>query len=307
MGIYIGGGLANLAGGYVLDFTGTGEVYNLPLVGERQSWQIVFFLIATPTIPLTALLLSMREPIRKGVGKAMGKDGQMRAITVPMSDFWRYLRRNGKTVFSHNIGFAWLSFAGYGAAAWTPSLFIRVHGYEPAFTGKALGLFAILIGPPGLFFAGWLADRLGQRGYRDAKIRVGLLAAFCSMPLFMAYPLVSNGTLALALVALSNFFAAMPWGVAPAAIQELMPNQMRGRASAVYLFIVNLLGLALGPYLLAVLTDYVFKDEMMVNYSLFTACLVAHILAISFLFFCLRHYTGSLDRLASWSESSSEP
>lgn len=307
MGIYIGGGLANLAGGFVLDFTGTGEVYNFPLVGERQSWQIVFFLIATPTIPLTALLLSMREPIRKGVGKAMGKDGQMRAITVPMSDFWRYLRRNGRTVFSHNIGFAWLSFAGYGAAAWTPSLFIRVHGYEPAFTGKALGLFAILIGPPGLFFAGWLADRLGQRGYRDAKIRVGLLAAFCSMPLFMAYPLVSNGTLALALVALSNFFAAMPWGVAPAAIQEMMPNQMRGRASAVYLFIVNLLGLALGPYLLAVLTDYVFKDEMMVNYSLFTACLVAHILAISFLFFCLRHYTGSLDRLASWSESSSEP
>ena len=306
MGIYIGGGLANLAGGYVLDFTGTGAVYDFPLVGERKSWQLVFFLIATPTIPLTALLLTMREPIRKGVGKVMGSDGQMRAITVPMADFWRYLRRNAKTVFSHNIGFAWLSFAGYGAAAWAPSLFIRVHGYEAAFTGKALGWFAILIGPPGLFFAGWLADRLGQRGYRDAKIRVGLLAACCSLPIAMAYPLVTNGKLALTLYALSHFFAAMPWGVAPAAIQEMMPNRMRGRASAVYLFIVNLLGLALGPYLLAVLTDYVFRDEMMVNYSLFTTSLLAHILAIATLLFCLRHYTGSLDRLASWSESSTE-
>ena len=305
MGIYIGGGLANLAGGYVLDFTGTGAVYDLPLVGARKSWQLVFFLIATPTIPLTALLLTMREPIRKGVGKVMGSDGRMHVVKVPMADFWRYLRRNAKTVLSHNVGFAWLSFAGYGAAAWAPSLFIRVHEYPAAFTGKALGWFAILIGPPGLFFAGWLADRLGQRGYRDAKIRVGLLSACCSLPLAMAYPLVSSGKAALAIYAASNFFAAMPWGVAPAAIQEMMPNQMRGQASAVYLFIVNLLGLALGPYLLAIFTDYVFRDEMMVNYSLFSTSLIAHILSIATLLFCLRHYTGSLDRLASWSESSS--
>ena len=91
MGIYIGGGLANLAGGFVLDFTGTGQVYSLPIVGERQSWQIVFFLIALPTIPLTALLVTLREPIRKGVGKLRGSDGVMRAAKVPMSDFGRYL------------------------------------------------------------------------------------------------------------------------------------------------------------------------------------------------------------------------
>lgn len=306
MGIYIGGGLANLAGGYVLDFAGTGAVYSLPIVGERQSWQLVFFLIALPTIPLTALLVTLREPIRKGVGKLRGSDGVMRAAKVPMSEFGSYLRGNLKTVLTHNMGFAWLAFLGYGAAAWAPSLFIRVHGYEPAFTGKTLGLFAICIGPCGLFFAGWLADRLGQRGYRDAKIRVGLLAACCSLPLTIAYPIVSNGTLSLTLYAVSNFFAAMPWGVAPAAIQEMMPNQMRGQASALYLFIVNLLGLALGPQILAIFTDYLFKDPMLVNYSLLCTGLMANVFAIGLLIWCLRHYTGSLDRLKGWSEGAPE-
>lgn len=301
MGIYIGGGMANLAGGYVLDFTGTGAVYDLPFVGERKSWQLVFFLIALPTIPLTALLLSMREPIRRGVGKIVGRDGTMQAAKVPVAEFFRYLRSNAKTVLSHNVGFAWLSFAGYGAAAWAPTLFIRVHGYEAPFTGKALGLMAILIGPPGLFFAGWLADRLRQRGYRDARIRVGLIAAVGSLPLAIAYPWVPNGTLALTLYAVSQFFAAMPWGVAPAAIQEMMPNQMRGQASAVYLFIVNLLGLALGPYILAIFTDYVFKDDMMINYSLLLAGLMAHVFAITLLIVCRRHYVTSLDRLRDWS------
>jgi len=301
MGIFLGGGLANLAGGYVLDFTGTGAVYDLPLVGQRKSWQLVFFLIATPTIPLTLLLLTMREPIRKGVGKVLGADGKARPIKVPLSAFFSYARRNAKTVLTHNVGFAWLSFAGYGAAAWAPSLFIRVHGYDPAFTGKMLGVIGIVIGPIGILTGGWLGDMLGQRGYRDGKIRVGLFAAIASLPLAIAYPLVPSGSLGLTLYAIGGFFGAMPWGVAPAAIQEMMPNQMRGQASAVYLFVVNLLGLALGPQILAIFTDYVFKDEMMVNYSLASTGLLAHVFSIVLLAICLRHYTKSLDRLESWS------
>ena len=172
-----------------------------------------------------------------------------------------------------------------------------MHGYEPAFTGKALGTFAIVIGPMGLFFAGWLADKLRARGYRDAKIRVGLLAAVGGLPLAVLYPLVPNGKLALALYAISHFTGAMPWGVAPAAIQEMMPNQMRGQASALYLFIINLLGLALGPQILAIMTDYIFKDPQLVNYSLMTTATTAGVLAIVSLIICLRGYAKSLDRL----------
>ena len=68
-----------------------------------------------------------------------------------------------------------------------------------------------------------------------------------------------------------------------------------------YVFIVNLLGLALGPYILAIFTDYVFKDDMMINYSLLLAGLMAHVFAITLLIVCRRNYVGSLDRLRDWS------
>jgi hypothetical protein len=75
---------------------------------------------------------------------------------------------------------------------------------------------------------------------------------------------------------------------------------MRGQASAVYLFTVNLLGLTFGPYLLALLTDYVFKDPMKVHYSLVVTGVVAHVLSTVLLFLCLRRYRQSLVNLQSW-------
>jgi hypothetical protein len=57
----------------------------------------------------------------------------------------------------------------------------------------------------------------------------------------------------------------------------MMPNQMRGQASAVYLFIINLIGLGLGPQALALVTDYVFKDEHQIHLSLLWTTLTAHV------------------------------
>ena len=65
-----------------------------------------------------------------------------------------------------------------------------------------------------------------------------------------------------------SYFAAFPYGAAAAAVQEAAPNQMRAQASAVYLFVVNLIGLGLGPTAVALLTDYAFADDAAVRYSL---------------------------------------
>ena len=94
----------------------------------------------------------------------------------------------------------------------------------------------------------------------------------------------------------------MPFGVAAAAIQEMMPNEMRGQASAIYLFVVNLIGLGLGPTAVAVMTDYVFRDDNMVNYSLLVVASVAHIGAALLLWLGLKPYLASLARLTAWSK-----
>ena len=69
--------------------------------------------------------------------------------------------------------------------------------------------------------------------------------------------------------------AAAPFGISAAAIQQMMPNPMRGQASAVYLFIINMIGLGLGPTAVAVCTQYLFKRDDAVNYSLLVVHLVA--------------------------------
>jgi MFS family permease len=74
--------------------------------------------------------------------------------------------------------------------------------------------------------------------------------------------------LAAAMIFPLSFFASAPFGVAAAAVQEMVPARMRAQASAVYLFVISLLGLAAGPTAVALVTDYVFRDEQMVRYSM---------------------------------------
>jgi MFS family permease len=94
--------------------------------------------------------------------------------------------------------------------------------------------------------------------------------------------------------------AAAPFGIAAAAIQQMMPNPMRGQASAVYLFIINMIGLGLGPTAVAVCTQYIFRRDDAVNYSLLVVHLVALSLAAILLGGGLKPFLRSLDRLNRW-------
>lgn len=303
MGIYLGGGLANVIGGMLSQYYAPSELHDFPFVGERLGWQVVFFMVALPTIPLTLLLLTVKEPWRRGIGMRRNAQGKLAPVAVPMSQFARYWWANRGATLSHALGFALLSFSGYGAAAWLPAFFMRLHDWSPARVGATLGLSAMVVGPLGLLSAGWLADRWSARGMRDARMRVGLLACVLWFPFGIASPLMPTGELAFLMYVPAFYFASWSWGIAPAAVQELMPNQMRGQASAVYLFVLNLIGLGLGPWGLALVTDYVFADENQVHLSLLWTTTLAHVFAAVLLFMGLPAYRRSRENLERWLET----
>src|SRR5260370_23915110 len=91
--------------------------------------------------------------------------------------------------------------------------------------------------------------------------------------------------------------AAAPFGVAPAAIQQMMPPNMRGQASSVYLFILNLIGLGLGPTAVAWFTQHVFHRDDSLRYSMLIVSVAACILAAALLWTCLKAFLTSLGRL----------
>jgi MFS family permease len=295
MGIHLGGGLASILGGFVIDWAGDATSIRLPLVGERYVWQVVFFAVAAPTIPLTILLLAtFREPKRRE-SAARGE-----AVAVSTGDFLRYFRANAGAFLCHNFGFGLLALSGYGALSWIPEFFVRIHGWDRSFVGKVVGLNSMIVGVAGLYFGGFVGDLLARRGRTDSKILVGLLAVLLWLPFGVFLPFVSSGAWAFALWVPMTFAAAMPWGAAAAAIQEAVPNQMRGQAAAIFLFVINLVGLGLGPQILPLVTDYVFRDGMQIHFSLLTVTVTAEAGAFALLLLALPRFRRAIAYRDRW-------
>ena len=286
MGIYLGSGLAFLLGGLVIQFAvAQGEV-SLPLVGAVRPWQLVFFVLGGSGIVFSLAFLLVREPPRGGVHLSGG---------VPFGKVVAHLWKNRRTVLCHNLGFAMIAFCSYGAAAWVPSFFIRTFGWKAGEVGIIYGLIVMVFGCLGILFGGWLTDHWLKQGKTDAALRVGICASSVAI-VGGVYLLPDSGTLAAILMVPSVFALGMPFGAAPAAIQEIVPNQMRGQTSAVYLFIVNLIGLGIGPTAVALVTDYVFHDDQALKWSMLIVGTIANLVAIGFLVGGMKSYRETLQR-----------
>ena len=291
MGVYLGSGLAFLLGGLVIKFASAQGDVLLPVLGEVRPWQLIFLILGAAGVLFSLLLLAVREPARRGVGAG---------VAVPLAEVGRYLRANRRTVLYHNFGFAGLAFAGYGSAAWIPTFFIRTYGWDAGHVGVVYGSIVAVFGCLGIVFGGRLADWMAKRGRTDANMRVGLYAAMAALPCVASFPLMDNALWAAVLMAPTVFCLSMPFGVAPAAIQEIMPSAMRGQASAIYLFVITLIGLGIGPTAVALVTDYLFADDQALRYSL----LIVSTLAVSSSLFLLakglQPYRESVLHLQQW-------
>tara|TARA_R110000868_G_scaffold511_7_gene3786 strand:- start:1251 stop:2585 length:1335 start_codon:yes stop_codon:yes gene_type:complete len=297
MGIYLGAGMAFLLGGIVVTWANAQGPMTLPVLGIVRPWQLIFLVLGAAGLMFCLVLLAIKEPTRKGVGAG---------VAVPLKEVGAYLLTIRKAVLCHNFGFACLSFASYGASAWIPTFFIRTHGLTPGEVGIYYGSLVMVAGSTGIVFGGRLADYLARRGYRDANMRVGLLAAALTLLCNVVF-LVDNMPLLWAIMFFNVFTVAMPFGVAPAAIQEIMPNAMRGQASAIYLFTITLIGLGIGPTAVAMFTDYVFADDMAIRYSIFIVASVITVGSIILLWTGLKPYREARDTLESWSQNQEQP
>ena len=291
MGVYLGSGIAFLLGGLVIQFASAQGDVVLPVIGEVRPWQLIFLILGAAGLLFTLLMLAVKEPARRGAGAG---------VAVPLTEVGRYIRSNRRTVLCHNFGFAGLSFAGYGSAAWIPTFYIRTYGWDAGQVGVIYGSLVAVFGCLGIVFGGRLADWLAKRGRTDANMRVGLYAALGALPLVLMFPLMPNALWATVLLAPTIFCLSMPFGVAPAAIQEIMPNSMRGQASAIYLFVITLFGLGLGPTAVALVTDYVFADDNALRYSLLIVTTLAVFGSVLLLWRGLSPYRDSLQRLQQW-------
>lgn len=287
-GIYIGSGLAFVLGGYVRSYASTRGAMTLPLVGAIHPWQILFLVVGLPGVLIAPLLYSIREPQARG-GSMHPKE--------PIGKVFGYIFTNCKTFLLHNVGFGLLSLIGYASSAWVPEFYVRTYHWPIKQVGLVYGSIVIVCGSLGIIGAGRVADYLRTRGRANSTIYVGMWVGILWFPLHFLMLLAPTGGWATVWLVPASVLAAAPFGIAPAAIQQMMPANMRGQASAVYLFILNLIGLGLGPTAVAFGTQKVFGHDDALRYSMLIVFATASLASAALLGTCLKPFLKSLDCL----------
>jgi MFS family permease len=283
-GITIGGGLAYIVGGSVLNAVqGMGEV-SLPLLGELRPWQLTFVIVGLPGLLIAGLMLLVKEPPRRGQQKEIESLG----ATL------RFVKENRRGLGSHFLGVGVLSIFGYGLMAWYPTMFARVHGMDMREIGIQFGVIYLVCGTLGALFGAWCAQKLQARGYADANMRWLVISPWFMVLPGVAAPLMGSGDAAFLVVIPLIFFQNSYFGVSLAALQLATPNRMRAQVSSILLFVTNLLGLGFGPTAVAMLTDYVYQDPTAVNWSLAITAGIACPLASVIFGYGLKAYSEML-------------
>jgi len=162
----------------------------------------------------------------------------------------------------------------YSFSAWMPALIVRTYGLSPADSGLWLGVVILLTAPVGVMTGSIISQKLRGSYGNGAALRVGVIANFSALIPAMLLTLAPTFWLGLLLIGVTQFLITLPFGVAPAALHEVTPNQYRGQIIAIYLFFINLIGLGLGPLFVGLITDYVFGDESMLRYSMLIIAVV---------------------------------
>ena len=233
-GVYIGILFGFLIGGWI---------------NSEFGWRAAFFVVGVPGF-LVALLvrLTIREPVRGGL------DGRALETPATMGETLRKLR--GYSSFRlFAIAGGLNAFSSYGFGNFMPSFLIRSHGFSSMEVGTSLALITGIGGALGTYLGGVLADRFGAQDKRW-YLWIAAITSGCSVPLMFFAVFVGDPRLALGCLFFATMLGAFYLGPVIAISHTLVSPSMRAMASAILFFILNLIGLGMGPLVVGMVSDF---------------------------------------------------
>ncbi len=286
MGVFLGSALALLVGGVVVDTMSRIHTVTLPLIGTIASWRVTFLVVGLPGLLGALLVYTIREPMRRN----MLRSAQGVATQISFAQALGQMRIRWQSLGGISLAMVFQSMANYALVSWGPTYFSRVHGWTPGQSGKMLAAILLISGCGGMYTGGRLSDIWQKRGLDEAPMRVMVVGAIGMILLLPVGTLLADVRWTIAFLFAGVFVLALPMGISAAALQRIFPNQVRGVVSALYLFILNIGGLSLGPLLPGVFNDYLFHNGKMIGYSLSITMGGAAVLMLITLLAAYRHY-----------------
>ncbi|NOZ43038.1 MAG: MFS transporter, partial [Alphaproteobacteria bacterium] len=258
-GTHIGGGLALIIGGTIIEMVASGKGVTLPLVGTLKTWQMAFILVGLPGFFILPLVGMIKEPKRhSGDGK------------FELAEVFRFIRQHWRAYSAIFLGMACIGTVASSINAWGPAMFMRIYGWDFRQIGLGFGSAILFGGVGGSLLAGSVERYFFTRGYQDAKIRVMAICGFLMAPVSFAGILSGKADMAFLAIIITVFLFAMPLVLGPAALMAITPGRLRGQAGAIYIVFIGLLGGFVGPMFVPLLTDFIFHNDAALPYSLAT-------------------------------------
>jgi MFS family permease len=235
LGIPVGNMIGNLAGGWL---------------NETFDWRTAFIVVGTPGV-LMALILrfTVTEPPRGFSEQAARAREDAPPVGFVFKALW-----SRKSFRYMTVGGGFHALVGYGVGPFIPTMFSRVHGLGTTEIGRALFLLGFA-GILGTLSGGYVADSLAKR---DARWYVWLpgIATLLSVPFSVAFYLLPEPTIAFWVAAVPSFLGAYYLGPTFSLAQGLVGLRMRALTASILLFILNLIGMVLGPLYVGGTSDF---------------------------------------------------
>lgn len=215
-------------------------------------WRTAFVVVGLPGVLLALLVrFVVKEPPR-GMAEAR-KDVQPPGFFRVMGFLWE------RKSFRH-LAFACAlhAFVTYGMGNFMPLFLGRVHEMPILDIGWYYGLIAGIGGLAGTFFGGWAADYMTKKtDDMNWYIWIPFVSTIIAVPFALnTFLLMPDAYVAVYSYFIPVFFGG--WYLAPclASTHFLVGIRMRAMGSAVLLFVLNLIGLGLGPMVTGFVSDF---------------------------------------------------
>ena len=285
IGSYIGGGLAFILGAFILVGVEHLGPVHLGWPGTFKYWQLVFLAVGAPALPMALWALSLPEPRRPGRVQEMD-----RSIRAGVEFFRTHYAGMGLV----NLTGGFTAVALYAASAWFPTFVVRTFHWTASAAGIGYGLVVMVCGAVGVVGGGLLGDFAVARGHASGRLMAMGATAACAVPFACVAPLMPTPWSSFLLLAPATLFITMALGLLPSVQQAIVPNHLRGSASALGTLMVNLVGLGLGPTCVALASDHLFDTPVAVGRSLALVAPLALLIAAGCAAAGLRPYARSL-------------
>ncbi len=219
------------------------------IIASLINWRWAFFIVGIAGIVIAPIFrMTIKEPARgqfdreRAAHKAPGLKEILSTLSRKPS-FWLL-----------SLGASFSSMMGYGVFFWLPSFFVRSYGLTLLDASLFYGAVLLVGGLAGIWAGGWMGDRFGHSNHAQYA-RIPAFAFLATVPFYIMA--ILSPTLGVSfLLFLVPTALGLAWlGPVISAIQHVVRPDMRATASAVFLFINNLIGIGLGTYAIGALSD----------------------------------------------------